>query len=415
MKVLMGVSGGIAAYKALELVRLFVKAGHQVQVVMTEGAKQFIQPLSFQALCGHKVRDSLFDHEQEAGMGHIELARWADVIVIAPATADLLARLRVGMADDLLTTLCLATDKPIVFAPAMNRLMWQNPATQQNVQELQARGWQMIAPQSGEQACGEVGVGRLAEPEQVFEFVRDNITFAQQTDAITRPGDASLALHSEQSFVWSAKKLLITAGPTFEDIDPVRFIGNRSSGKMGFAIAQRAAEMGAQVTLISGPVNLPTPPNVTRIDIRSADQMFQTVQAHYAKNAVFISAAAVADFRVTDIAQQKIKKTSKQDEMTLRLIKNPDIVSWVAEQADKPLVIGFAAETEQVIEHARVKLKRKKLDMVCANQVGATEGFEVDENALILLTADQTWPLAKSSKYQQAQSLLTFIAQQFKF
>ena len=405
MKVLVGVSGGIAAYKALELVRLFVKNGDQVQVVMTEGAKQFIQPLSFQALCGHKVRDSLFDLEQEAGMGHIELARWADVIVIAPASADVLARLRVGMANDLLTTLCLATDRPIVFAPAMNRLMWQNAATQENVNALQQRGWQMIAPESGEQACGEVGAGRLAEPESIFQFV-------VKITPTTRPGDIENQ-PSHQAW-WSGKKLLITAGPTFEDIDPVRFIGNRSSGKMGFAIAQAAAEMGAQVTLISGPVSLPTPPGVKRIDVRSANQMFKAVQQEAMQQDVFIGAAAVADFRVAQAAQQKIKKTAEQDEVPLLLVKNPDIIAWVAQQANRPYLVGFAAETEKVEDYARDKLQRKKLDMVCANQVGDGKGFETDDNALTLITAKDTWPLSPSSKYQQAKHLLSFIQQQLE-
>jgi phosphopantothenoylcysteine decarboxylase/phosphopantothenate--cysteine ligase len=405
MKVLVGVSGGIAAYKALELVRLFVKNGDQVQVVMTEGAKQFIQPLSFQALCGHKVRDSLFDLEQEAGMGHIELARWADVIVIAPASADVLARLRVGMANDLLTTLCLATDRPIVYAPAMNRLMWQNVATQENVNALQQRGWQMIAPDSGEQACGEVGAGRLAEPESIFQFVLQNTP-------ITRPGD--IETPSNHQAWWSGKKLLVTAGPTFEDIDPVRFIGNRSSGKMGFAIAQAAAEMGAQVTLISGPVSLPTPPGVKRIDVRSANQMFKAVQQEAMQQDVFIGAAAVADFRVAQAAQQKIKKTAEQDEVPLLLVKNPDIIAWVAQQANRPYLVGFAAETEKVEDYARDKLHRKKLDMVCANQVGDGIGFETDDNALTLITAQDTWPLTASSKYQQAKHLLSFIRQQLE-
>ncbi len=406
MKILIGVSGGIAAYKALELVRLFIKAGHQVQVVMTAGAKQFIQPLSFQALCGHKVRDSLFDLEQEAGMGHIELARWADVIVIAPASADVLARLRVGMADDLLTTLCLATDRPIVFAPAMNRLMWANVATQDNVNALQQRGWQMIAPESGEQACGEVGAGRLAEPETIFAKV---CAHWQDDKSISRPAENAL------SVFWAGKKLLITAGPTFEDLDPVRFIGNRSSGKMGFAIAQVAAELGADVTLISGPVSLPTPPNVQRINVRSALQMFEAVQQHYADCDVMIGAAAVADFRLADVAQHKIKKSADSDTLQLTLIKNPDIIAWVAQQSNKPFVVGFAAETQNVIEYAKNKLKRKGLDMICANEVGEDKGFETDTNALTLITAEHSQTLAPSAKRAQAQALLAFIAGRIKF
>lgn len=409
MNILVGVSGGIAAYKALELVRLFIKAGHQVQVVMTAGAKQFIQPLSFQALCGHKVRDSLFDLEQEAGMGHIELARWADVIVIAPASADVLARLRVGMADDLLTTLCLATDRPIVFAPAMNRLMWANAATQDNVHALQQRGWQMIAPASGEQACGEIGAGRLAEPETIFEFVSTH--FSAHTEN-TRPG---VAQHNTMHQAWwSGKKVLITAGPTFEDLDPVRFIGNRSSGKMGFSIAQIAAELGADVTLISGPVSLPTPPNVQRINVRSALQMFEAVQQHYADCAVMIGAAAVADFRLADVAQHKIKKSADSDTLQLTLVKNPDIIAWVAQQPNKPFVVGFAAETQNVIEYAKDKLQRKGLDMICANEVGEGKGFETDNNALTLISAKDMNPLNPSSKTEQAKHLLSFIRQQLE-
>ncbi|WP_044410184.1 bifunctional phosphopantothenoylcysteine decarboxylase/phosphopantothenate--cysteine ligase CoaBC [Thiomicrospira microaerophila] len=398
MKILLGVSGGIAAYKALELVRLWMKAGHQVQVVMTEGAKQFIAPLSFQALSGQRVRDSLFDLAQEDAMGHIALARWPDVIVLAPASADLLARLRAGMADDLLTTLCLATDKPLVFAPAMNRLMWANAATQENVQLLQSRGWTMLAPESGEQACGEVGAGRLAEPASIVSRVAQIMSHAAE-----KPNQA-----------WLGKRLLVTAGPTFEDLDPVRFIGNRSSGKMGFAIAQAAADQGAQVVLIAGPVNLPTPKGVERINVRSALAMMTAVQANYAQADVMIGAAAVADYRVEQVAQQKIKKTDDQDRLTLELVKNPDIIAWVAQQSDKPYVVGFAAETQDVVNYAKEKLKRKGLDMICANQVGEGIGFETDTNQLTLITENETVVLELSSKRQQAEALLTFIIEGVK-
>lgn len=410
MKVLVGVSGGIAAYKALELVRLCVKAGYQVQVVMTEGAKQFIQPLSFQALCGHKVRDSLFDLEQEAGMGHIELARWADLIVIAPASADVLARLRVGMANDLLTTICLATDRPILFAPAMNRLMWANAATQDNVAALQTRGWQMIEPASGEQACGEVGAGRLAEPETIFSVIRQQ---AEKLSVAELSTDKAPGLVDQHQAWWSDKTLLLTAGPTYEDLDPVRFIGNRSSGKMGFAIAQAAAELGAKVILISGPVNLPIPPGVTRINVRSALQMFEAVKQHYAQADIMIGAAAVADFRLAEPAIHKIKKQTDQDGLELKLVKNPDIIAWVAAQSDKPYVVGFAAETQHLIDYAKAKLQRKGLDMICANQVGEGRGFDTDENTLTLITQDQEWPLPPSAKSQQAKHLLSFIQQMF--
>lgn len=400
MKVLLGVTGGIAAYKALELTRLFVKNGHQVQVVMTQGAKEFIQPLSFQALSGHPVRDSLFDANQEAGMGHIELARWADVIVVAPTSAETLARFRMGRADNLLTTLVLATDKPILLAPAMNRLMWSNAATQENIDVLKQRGWQIMQPDSGQQACGEVGYGRLPEPEGIYLKALEVEKQQQQNH------QAWLDLQN----YWQGKKLLVSAGPTFENIDPVRFIGNRSSGKMGFAIAEVAAKAGAQVTLIAGPVNIHAKQTVQRIDVRSAQQMFESVQAHYANNDCFISAAAVADYRVAEVAEQKLKKSDGIDELTLALVKNPDIVAWVAAQKDKPFVVGFAAETQNVVDYAKAKLIAKNLDMICANQVGDNLGFEQDTNALTLITKQQESALLSSSKSEQSMALLTFIA-----
>ena len=405
MKVLLGVTGGIAAYKSLELTRLFIKAGHEVQVVMTSGAKEFIQPLSFQALSGNPVRDSLFDADQEAGMGHIELARWADVIVIAPTSAETLAKFRMGRADDLLTTLILATDKPIVLAPAMNRLMWSNEATQENVAVLKQRGWMLLQPASGEQACGEVGEGRMPEPVEIFKAVEEVEKHQQQTY------QAWLELKQ----FWQGKSLLITAGPTYENIDPVRFIGNRSSGKMGFSIAEAAAKAGAQVTLISGPVQLAVSDQVKRINVRSAEQMFAQVQAHYSGSDCFISAAAVADFRVAEVAEQKIKKQSDADEVILTLVKNPDIVAWVAQQEDKPYVVGFAAETQNVLEYAKDKLQRKNLDMICANQVGENIGFEQSDNALTLITLEEQIAQPLSSKTQQAISLLEYIALKANF
>ncbi|MEA1989026.1 MAG: bifunctional phosphopantothenoylcysteine decarboxylase/phosphopantothenate--cysteine ligase CoaBC [Pseudomonadota bacterium] len=401
MKVLLGVTGGIAAYKSLELTRLFIKAGHEVQVVMTSGAKEFIQPLSFQALSGNPVRDSLFDANQEAGMGHIELARWADVIVIAPASAETLAKFRMGRADDLLTTLILATDKPLVLAPAMNRLMWSNEATQENVAVLKQRGWILLQPGSGEQACGEVGEGRMPEPIEIFEAVEEVEKQQQQS--------YQAWLNLKQ--FWQGKSLLITAGPTYENIDPVRFIGNRSSGKMGFSIAEVAAKAGANVTLIAGPVQLSVSDQVKRINVRSAEQMFTEVKEYYSAVDCFISAAAVADFRVADVADQKIKKQSDTDEMMLKLVKNPDIVAWVAQQEDKPYVVGFAAETQNVIEYAKDKLRRKNLDMICANQVSATLGFEQNENSLTLITTEDEIVQPLSSKTQQAILLLQYLAE----
>lgn len=400
MKILLGVTGGIAAYKSLELVRLFVKSDHQVQVVMTTGAKEFIQPLSFQALSGNPVRDQLFDENQEAGMGHIELARWADLIVIAPCSAETLAKLRMGRADDLLMTLCLATDRPIMLAPAMNRLMWLNEATQDNVVQLQQRGFEILMPAEGEQACGEVGAGRMPEPETIFT----------QAISYVEKQQKNAQAWSELIPFWQGKRLLITAGPTFEDLDPVRFIGNRSSGKMGFAIAEIAHKLGAQVTLIAGPVGLNVSPEVDRVNVRSAEEMFEAVQSCYAKQDVFISAAAVADFRPISQSTQKIKKTTDQDAMVLQLVKNPDIVAWVAQQKVKPFVVGFAAETEDVISYAQSKLKRKQLDMICANQVGKGLGFESDQNALTFVTEDSVQALKLSNKQEQAFELLKFIA-----
>lgn len=390
MKILLGVSGGIAAYKALQLVRLWIKAGHQVQVVMTEGAKAFIQPLSFQALSGRPVRDSLFDLRQENGMGHIELARWPDVIVLAPASADLLARLRLGMANDLLTTLCLATERPILFAPAMNQQMWANPATQENVAGLVKRGWTLVEPGEGEQACGEMGAGRLAEPEQIVAALT---AFVDKT--VLNPSQA-----------WLGKRLLITAGPTYEDIDPVRFIGNRSSGKMGFALAQAASEQGAHVILVAGPVSLQTPEGVTRMNVRSASDMFEVVKHHYAQVDLMIGAAAVADYRLSQVAEHKFKKPADKASLKLELVTNPDIIAWVAQQQDKPFVVGFAAETQQLEEYAYTKLVQKGLDRICANQVGNGLGFEVDTHQLILMGQETRKTLGPLPKLSLARLLL---------
>ena len=400
MNILLGVTGGIAAYKSLELTRLFIKAGHVVQVVMTAGAKEFIQPLSFQALSGHPVRDSLFDANQEAGMGHIELARWADVIVVAPASAETLAKFRMGRADDLLTTLILATDKPILVAPAMNRLMWSNAATQENIEILKQRSWSLLQPGSGEQACGEIGEGRMPEPETIFNAAIE-IAETQQ-----RTSERMAKLKTS----WQGKSLLITAGPTYENIDPVRFIGNCSSGKMGFAIAEVAAQAGAQVTLVSGPVHLKNSDAIERIDVRSAEEMFQQVKHFYQAKDCFISAAAVADFRVAEPSSEKQKKQEEVDELTLSLVKNPDIVAWVAEQSNKPFTVGFAAETQNVLEYAQQKLVNKNLDMICANQVGENLGFESDVNALTLITSAESEVLPTDSKSMQALAILEFIA-----
>lgn len=403
MKIILGVSGGIAAYKSLELTRLFIKAGHEVQVVMTSGAKEFIQPLSFQALTGKPIRDDLFAAEQEAGMSHIDLARWADIIILAPASANLIARLAVGMADDLLTTLCLATDRKVYLAPAMNRLMWDNPATQANLSMLEQRDYKIIAPEAGEQACGEVGVGRLAEPESIFQ----ELMASKQTK--------SLAIEK-----LAGKKFIITAGPTYENIDPVRFIGNRSSGKMGYALAEAAvaaqvsqsAEVGG-VVLISGPTSLPAPAGVKLIKVRSALEMHQAVKDNLSGTDIFIGAAAVADYRPEVIAEHKLKKTSDVNELEIKLVKNPDIIAWVAEQENRPLVVGFAAETQDLEENAKKKLKDKNLDMVCANLVGEGLAFEQDHNQLGLFTRNAQKQLPLANKQSLAREILGFIAKSF--
>jgi len=388
-RVLLGVSGGIAAYKAAELVRRLRDAGAQVRVVMTEGAKRFITPLTLQALSGNPVRDSLWDEGAEAAMGHIELARWATRVLIAPATADTLARLAHGHADDLLSTLVLATAAPVVVAPAMNQQMWAHPATQHNVAMLRGRGVQVFGPGSGDQACGEVGPGRLLEPSELVSLLAEQIH-----------ANALLA----------GARVLITAGPTFEDIDPVRFIGNRSSGKMGFAVAAAAAAMGAEVTLIAGPVALPTPANVKRIDVRSAAQMLAAVMAELAGQDIYIGAAAVADYTPACVADKKIKKTAA--DMAVALDRTTDILATVAATSPRPFVVGFAAETHDLEHYARDKLQRKGLDLIAANQVGcAGGGFEADCNTLQVFWADGARTLGPDSKTAVAQQLLGLIAE----
>ena len=388
-RVLLGVSGGIAAYKAAELVRRLRAAGAQVRVVMTEGAKRFITPLTLQALSGNPVRDSLWDDGAEAAMGHIELARWATRVLIAPATADTLARLAHGHADDLLSTLVLATSAPLAVAPAMNQQMWAHPATQANVALLCGRGVQVFGPGSGDQACGEVGPGRLLEPSELVSLLAEQIR-----------ANALLA----------GARVLITAGPTFEDIDPVRFIGNRSSGKMGFAVAAAAAAMGAEVTLIAGPVALPTPANVKRIDVRSAAQMLAAVMAELAGQDIYIGAAAVADYTPACVAGKKIKKTTA--DMSVALDRTTDILATVAATSPRPFVVGFAAETHDLEHYARDKLQRKGLDLIAANQVGcAGGGFEADCNTLQVFWADGARTLGPDSKTAVAQQLLGLIAE----
>lgn len=402
-RILLGVSAGIAAYKSALIVRLLKQAGCQVRVVMTAGAQAFITPLTLQALSGEPVRTSLLDPEAEAGMGHIELARWADLVLIAPATADLIARLVHGMADDLLTTLCLASEAPKLIAPAMNQAMWRHPATQRNVQQLKYDDWQLIGPAAGDQACGDVGPGRMSEPEEIFSAV-STLFAAPATSALLTDAPHTNAPH-----------VVITAGPTREPLDPVRYISNHSSGKMGFALAAAAVAEGAKVTLISGPVNLPTPQGVKRIDVESAEQMHAQAQRLAPQSALFIGCAAVADYRAATPAEHKLKKQDNSDTLTLTLVKNPDIIAGVAALPAKqrPLVIGFAAETQEVERYARDKLQRKGLDMIVANDVSqAGLGFGSDQNAAWLLWRTPQGVESRSEVAQPKTQLATTIIRQ---
>ncbi len=386
-RVLLGVTGGIAAYKSPDLVRRLIERGADVQVVMTASAQKFVSPLSFQAVSGRPVRTDLWDGAAEAAMGHIELARWAEVVLIAPASADFIARLAGGRADDLLSTLCLATEAPIVLAPAMNRVMWANKATQANVETIVSRGMRLFGPESGNQACGDVGLGRMLEPARLAE------------NLLEAPPNAGLL---------AGRQLLITAGPTRERLDPVRYLTNRSSGKMGFAVAAAAREAGAHVTLVTGPVNLPTPPGVTRIDVESAREMHAAVHRHVAAADLFIAAAAVADFQPVQVAKQKIKKQGLA--VKLDLEPAPDIVKSVADMAKRPFVVGFAAETNDVEENARSKMKRKKLDMIAANQVGDGIAFDCEDNALTVIWPGGKADIARAPKIDVARELIALIA-----
>lgn len=397
-RVLLGVSAGIAAYKSALLVRLLKQAGCEVRVVMTKGAQAFITPLTLQALSGEPVRTSLLDPEAEAGMGHIELARWADVVLIAPATADLIARLVHGMADDLLTTLCLASEAPKLIAPAMNQAMWGHVATQRNIAQLQQDGWQQIGPAAGDQACGDVGPGRMSEPEEIFSAVT-----------------ARLAAHPLKTVEGGAPHIVITAGPTREPLDPVRYISNHSSGKMGFALAAAAVAAGARVTLISGPVSLATPHGVTQIDVESAEQMHSEAQRLAPQAALFIGCAAVADYRAAAPAEHKLKKQDNSDTLTLTLIKNPDIIASVAAlpTGQRPLVVGFAAETQEIERYATDKLTRKGLDMIVANDVSqAGLGFGSDQNAAWLLWRTPQGVESRAEAPQPKTQLATTIMRQ---
>jgi phosphopantothenoylcysteine decarboxylase/phosphopantothenate--cysteine ligase len=387
-RILLGVTGGIAAYKSAELVRRLREQGAEVQVVMTQGAQHFVGALTFQALSGRPVRTDLWDAADEAAMGHIELARWADRVVVAPASADFLARLAHGLANDLLSTLCLATDAPITVAPAMNRLMWANAATQANVATLRSRGVAILGPAEGEQACGETGAGRMVEPADIL-------------DALL-PREAGTG-------VLAGRRVLITAGPTRERIDPVRFITNRSSGKMGYAVAEAARSAGAEVVIVSGPVNVPTPAGVQRVDVETAEQMMDAVRARLPATDIFIAAAAVSDYRPVQASVEKIKKTS--DSLVLALSRTTDILATVAAGAPRPFVVGFAAETQNVERNALAKLEGKRLDMIAANQVGDRLAFDCDDNALTVYWPGGRRELPRASKREVATGLVALIAE----
>jgi phosphopantothenoylcysteine decarboxylase/phosphopantothenate--cysteine ligase len=386
--IVLGISGGIAAYKAAELTRLLSKAGAEVRVVMTQGAQEFITALTLQALSGNPVHTELFDLEAEAAMGHIDLARWADLVLIAPASANTMSRIAQGRTDDLLSTLCLATEAPLMLAPAMNRVMWNNPATQENRRLLEKRGIALLGPASGEQACGETGQGRMEEP------------LLRAVEGHFQTGDLA------------GMKVVITAGPTREAIDPVRYISNRSSGKMGYALAQAAREAGAQVTLISGPVHLKPPEGIECILVETAEEMLTASLKAVEDCQIFIATAAVADYRVARPAEQKHKKN--QATWSLELTQNPDILTRVAQRPEPPFTVGFAAETQNLEEYARGKLNRKKLNMIAANQVGNGLAFDQDDNALEVYWPEGHQSLPMQPKPRLARALISLIAQRLK-
>jgi len=392
--VVLGVGGGIAAYKSADLCRRLAERGARVRVVMTQGAQAFVTPLTFQAVSGNPVHTALLDERAEAGMGHIELARWADLVLIAPATANLIARLAAGLADDLLSTLCLATAAPIALAPAMNQQMWAAAATRENLRRLEARGVHVIGPGEGEQACGDIGAGRMLEPLEIAAAVQ------------------RLLAGGALAGVLAGVSVLVTAGPTREAIDPVRYISNHSSGKMGYAVAAAAAQAGARVTLVSGPTALAAPPRVQRVLVESSDEMHAAVMQHLPGQQIFIGAAAVADYRPGAPAPHKLKKHDAAT--TLELVRTRDILADVAAHSPRPFTVGFAAETEQVHEHARGKLAAKGLDMIAANQVGlADRGFNAERNALTVLWADGSRELPLAGKRELAHAFIELVAERF--
>ena len=392
MNIVLGITGGIAAYKAPDLVRRLRERGAEVQIVMTASAEEFVTATALQAVSGRPIRSNLWDKEAEAAMSHIELARWADIVLIAPATAEVMARIVSGAAPDLLTTICLATEAPIALAPAMNHVMWNNPATQSNRDVLENRGIHILGPGTGSQACGEIGAGRMLEPETIAATV------------------CGLSVGKGKGLL-EGKSVIVTAGPTREPIDPVRYITNRSSGKMGYAIARAAAAQGANVVLISGPVSLPAPPGMEVHHVNTAQEMYDVTHEHIANADIFVAAAAVADYRPAKTEQQKIKKDKETS--NIDLVRCPDILTSVTALRMPPFTVGFAAETEKVEDYARSKLEKKKLDMIVANQVGDDRGFDHDENALNVLWQNGTKEFPKAAKAELARDLIELIAERY--
>ena len=385
----LGVGGGISAYKSVDLARRLGERGFSVRVVMTRAATAFVAPLTFQAVSGQPVRTELLDPESEAGMGHIELARWADRLLIAPATADLIARLAAGIADDLLTTLALATEAPLILAPAMNQRMWLHPATRDNLGRLRARGARILGPAEGSQACGDQGPGRMLEPSEIAE-------------ALARSAATPLA----------GVRVLLTAGPTREPLDPVRYLGNRSSGRMGYALASALTELGARVTTVSGPTALPPPAVAGWIQVETALEMHAAVMARVGACDIFVATAAVADYRPAEPAEEKVKKGAP--ELEVRLVRNPDILAEVAALPVPPFTLGFAAETDRIEDHAHGKLVAKHLDLIAANRVGGTSGgFEREENALLVLWEGGRRELPLTSKVELARELAMLLAERY--
>jgi phosphopantothenoylcysteine decarboxylase/phosphopantothenate--cysteine ligase len=389
-RVLLGVTGSIAAYKSPDIVRRLKDQGAEVRVVLTASAEKLVSPTVFQAVSGEPVRGDIWDEQAEAAMGHIELAKWADLILIAPATANLIAQLAAGSAENLLTTICLASEAPVTLAPSMNQAMWRDAATQDNCEVLRKRNVMFIGPDDGEQACGDVGPGRMSEPANIVS-------------RLARGGESG---------PFEGLRIMVSAGPTREAIDPVRFVSNRSSGKMGFALAKAAADAGAEVTLIAGPVNLPTPPRVERIDVETTQQMCDEALARIGDMDIYVGAAAISDYRPRQVATQKIKKSA--DTFTLEMIKSPDLLASVAALEKGPFTVGFAAETEKLEQHATDKLNRKKLNMIVANLVGENLCFDADDNEVIVLWQDGRHPMPKLSKQELARQLVDVVATRYR-